>query len=312
LLREQYYLDKINPSLNTCKTAGSPLGVKRDVIFSVNLSKARRGKNISKMVNRVRKANIITSETRLKRASRSKGVIVKIYDNSNNFLYQFPNMGSAAKHLYLDRSTIGNIFKTGISYDNYIYKFEVITEHPIIIVNKENNSIMEYYSLREAAKGISVSAWYISKYINSGKLLKDIYLITKKIDKENNIPRVIMPETRLKMASRSKGVIVKVYDKYNNMVNIFSTIRNAAKHYDVSIKTINENLNTNIPYNNLIYKSEITIGHPIIVVNKENNSIMEYYSLREAAKDIDVDFWCIPKYINTNKLLKGIYLITRK
>jgi predicted DNA binding protein len=180
LLREQYYLDKINPSLNTCKTAGSPLGVKRDIIFSVNLSKARRGKNISKMVNRARKTNIITSETRLKMASRSKGVIVKIYDKSKNFLYQFPNMGSAAKHFGVSYSTIGNILKTGISYDNYIYKFEVITEHPIIVVNKENNYIKEYHSLREAAKDLGVSNTTVLKYINTNKLLKGICLITRK------------------------------------------------------------------------------------------------------------------------------------
>jgi hypothetical protein len=36
--REQYYLDEINPSLNTCNTAVSPLGIKRDINFSINLS----------------------------------------------------------------------------------------------------------------------------------------------------------------------------------------------------------------------------------------------------------------------------------
>ena len=46
LLREQYYLDNINPSLNVCKKADSPLGVKRNKMFSINLSKSRRGINI--------------------------------------------------------------------------------------------------------------------------------------------------------------------------------------------------------------------------------------------------------------------------
>ncbi len=44
LQREQYYLDIINPSLNICKIAGSPLGIKHGASFSKNLSKARRGK----------------------------------------------------------------------------------------------------------------------------------------------------------------------------------------------------------------------------------------------------------------------------
>jgi group I intron endonuclease len=40
LKREQYYLDNINPSMNICKMAGSPLEVKRNII-STNLSKTR-------------------------------------------------------------------------------------------------------------------------------------------------------------------------------------------------------------------------------------------------------------------------------
>lgn len=42
LAREQYYLDEINPSLNICNTAGSPLGIKRDINFSINLSNSLR------------------------------------------------------------------------------------------------------------------------------------------------------------------------------------------------------------------------------------------------------------------------------
>ena len=44
LEKEQYYLNFIKPSLNICKIAGSPLGIKHDTMFSENLSKARRGK----------------------------------------------------------------------------------------------------------------------------------------------------------------------------------------------------------------------------------------------------------------------------
>jgi hypothetical protein len=34
-------------------------------------------------------------------------------------------MTSAAKFIGVDRKTISRIFETGISYDNYVYKFEV-------------------------------------------------------------------------------------------------------------------------------------------------------------------------------------------
>jgi len=179
LEREQYYLNKINPSLNTCKTAGSPLGIKRNFSFCINVSKAKRGKkNTRSTINLNTAYKNITSETRSKLSSRAKGVTVKIYNKSNNLISQFPSMASAAKHFGVSYNTISRIQKTGISYDDYTYKFEVITGYPLI-VNKEKNTITEYHSISEAAKCICVSRETISKYINTDKLLKDTYLITK-------------------------------------------------------------------------------------------------------------------------------------
>ena len=124
LEREQFYLNKINPSLNICKTAGSPLGIVRNKMFSVNVSKAKRGKKIVKYIRNINtRHKVITSETRSKLSSRAEGVIVKIYDNSNNLLYKFPSMASAAKHFGVSYKTISRILKTGISYVNYVYTF---------------------------------------------------------------------------------------------------------------------------------------------------------------------------------------------
>jgi len=123
LEREQFYLNKINPSLNICKTAGSPLGIVRNKMFSVNVSKAKRGKKIVKSIININTTHkVITSETRSKLSSRAEGVIVKIY-NSNNLLYIFPSMASAAKHFGVSYKTISRILKTGISYVNFVYKF---------------------------------------------------------------------------------------------------------------------------------------------------------------------------------------------
>jgi len=68
---------------------------------------------------------IITSETRLKLSERVKGINVKIFDKSNNLINEFPTITSAAKHFGVHKKTISNIFKSGISYDNFIYEFEV-------------------------------------------------------------------------------------------------------------------------------------------------------------------------------------------
>jgi hypothetical protein len=73
LEREQYYLDSINPSLNVCKKAGSPLGVKRNIMFSINLSRSRRGKSkkLTIKFNNIGSPNkFVTDETRLKISSR--------------------------------------------------------------------------------------------------------------------------------------------------------------------------------------------------------------------------------------------------
>jgi len=124
LEREQYYLDNINPSLNICKIANSPLGVQRDISFSINLSKARRGKK--QKVNLLKNKTIpkfITSESILKVSSRSVGIKVKIFNSSNNLVNQFPTLTNAAKHLGVSHRTIGLILKIGVSYANFTYKF---------------------------------------------------------------------------------------------------------------------------------------------------------------------------------------------
>lgn len=179
LQREQYYLNLINPSLNICKIAGSPLGVKHGISFSINLSKARIGKKIKIEKLQMITPKIITPDTRLKLSSRSAGVKVKIFDKSNNLVNEFPTMTSAAKYTGVSVRTIRRILNSGINYDNYTYKFETITGYPVVVVNIEKNTIKEYSSIRAVSRDIAISPLSISKYINTNKLLKEIYLISK-------------------------------------------------------------------------------------------------------------------------------------
>jgi hypothetical protein len=57
------------------------------------------------------------------------------------------------------------------------------------------------------------------------------------------------------MSLRTQGVSVKVFDKFNNLVYTFSTIRSAAKHFDLSNSTMSriENKGT---YDNYTFKFE--------------------------------------------------------
>ena len=180
LKREQYYLDNVNPSMNICKIAGSPLGIKHGTTFSKNLSEAKRGKqnNINKSEIKLKPKNT-TLETRLKLSCRSQGIRVKIFDSSNILINEFSSMTSAAKFLGVSDRTVRRVLSTGVSYDNFVYEFDVNSTHPLVVINKENNSIKKYCSLRAAAKDMAVNRYHISNHINTNKLLKGIYLLSK-------------------------------------------------------------------------------------------------------------------------------------
>jgi hypothetical protein len=125
LKKEQFYLDNINPSLNSCKIANSILGIKRDEMFSINLSKSRRGKKIRSPIKINNTIRTITTETRSKISLRNKGVSVQIFDGADNLLYEFPTIRSTAKFFGVNPKTISMIFKTGKSFDGLTYKFKV-------------------------------------------------------------------------------------------------------------------------------------------------------------------------------------------
>jgi hypothetical protein len=56
----------------------------------------------------------------------------------------------------------------------------------------------------------------------------------------------------------------------------------------------------------------LATGHITTVVNKKNNSVKIYNSIRAVSRDIGINHVTIRNYINTNKWLKDTYLITRK
>lgn len=184
LLREQYYLDNINPSLNTCKIADSPLGVKRDKMFSINLSKSRRGKS-KKLDTKINKINnitkIVTNETRLLISSRCQGVNVKIFDKSNNLINEFPTITSAAKYFGVDNKTISTIYKTGKSYDDYTYKFEV-KDTKVWVYDSNKELIILLDNIKKTSEWSNIAESTISNYIRSGKLYKNKFYFYAKQD----------------------------------------------------------------------------------------------------------------------------------
>lgn len=70
----------------------------------------------------------------------------------------------------------------------------------------------------------------------------------------SNLFKVITLQTELKISVRCKGVSVKGFDKFNNLVNQFSTMTSATKSLGVNTKTINMIYKRSKSYNNFIYK----------------------------------------------------------
>jgi group I intron endonuclease len=185
LKREQYYLNSINPSLNICKIAGSSLGIKHGISFSRNLSNAIRGRKNKVNINKVSisKVNVVPKvikpETILKLSCRSSGLKVKLFDQSGNLINQFPSVMSVAEYLGVSDRTVRRILNTGISYDNFTYVFEIANENPISVRDKKNNIDKEYYSINALSKDLTISPYIIKKLINTNKLYKDRYIISR-------------------------------------------------------------------------------------------------------------------------------------
>jgi len=62
-----------------------------------------------------------------------------------------------------------------------------------------------------------------------------------------------------------------------------------------------------------IAKIKLTVkSHITKVTNIKTHSVIEYYCIREATRILGVSNTAIRKYINTEKILKNTYIITKK
>ncbi len=175
LEREQYFLDKINPSFNTYKVASSTLGAKRNSTLSINLSKTRRGKKSKKLgIKLNNKIKIVTSETKSKISLTNQGISVKIFDKSNNLINEFPSMRSAAKYLDVHHKTVSMIYKRGKSFDDFFYKFE-IKENRIWVYDINHKLINTFNSGKKTCMFYDIPSSTFYNYIKSGKLYKNKY-----------------------------------------------------------------------------------------------------------------------------------------
>lgn len=209
--REQYYMNLFNPEYNILKKAGSRLGHKlseetkdklrikqkgennkrygqKHTMESKNLmSIALRGRKLlvnSKSLIKLNSVNEITDLTRLKLSLRNQGVTVKIYNKFSNILInEFSSMKSAAKYMNVDPRTLSRIFDTGISYDDFFYKFE-IKDLRIFVYDINNKLINVLGNKKKVSEVYNIPRTTLSSYIKSGKLFAKKYYFR---EREENI-----------------------------------------------------------------------------------------------------------------------------
>ncbi len=164
--REQYYIDTLNPEYNILKIAGSRLGCKHTFKTKKAMSVAgRRSKFINTSVTTI-------TDTELKLSLRTQCIKVKVFDNSNNLVKEFASIKLAAKYFNLSYLTIFKIFKTGISYDNFIYRFES-KDLRIWVYNCNHKLIEILNNQRTVIKLYNIPRSTLFGYIKSGKLYKN-------------------------------------------------------------------------------------------------------------------------------------------
>lgn len=97
---------------------------------------------------------------------------VKVFDNYNNLINQFSDMTSSAKHLGVDRTTIAKLLRTGISYNNYIYKFEA-KDLKVWVYDSNHNLINIMDNITKTSLLYKISSTTMCCYIKSSKLYKN-------------------------------------------------------------------------------------------------------------------------------------------
>jgi len=136
IIREQYYLDKLNPEYNILKIAGSCFGHKHSEESKAKMRKAALGRVFSEetkaklkdasLGRKLRLSTILklrsyrhTEEAIIKiRAGNKKSISVQVTDLETNELAEYSSMRQAAKQLNTTSATIGSYLKNKKPYLN--------------------------------------------------------------------------------------------------------------------------------------------------------------------------------------------------
>jgi hypothetical protein len=104
--KEQFYLDKYQPTLNLNKVAGSVMGYKHTELNKLKFSSIHRGKSYKKHINHNNIRSPVSADTISKLKIRAKGVSVSVYNKDLEFFKQFPTIKDTADFVGLSSSSV--------------------------------------------------------------------------------------------------------------------------------------------------------------------------------------------------------------
>lgn len=228
-------------------------------------------------------------------------------NNCNNYLNIVPivSYSNADK----DKSIIykENKKKSGIYRWNNLITDKSYIGSSIYLYNRFSNYYSLAYLKNKVKKGSSIICNSLLKYghYNFSIDILEYCEPSVLIKREQYYIDILKPEYNiLKKAGSSLGY------KHTKETLLKLKERRLSTEALINLKLVKKGIVPSSPLRKINHL--LVTGHITIVVNKKDNSIKEYNSIRAASRDIGINHATILNYINSNKLLKDTYLITRK
>jgi len=123
---------------------------------------------------------------------------------------------------------------------------------------------------------------------------------------------IISEETRKNLSLRCRhGVIVKVLDNDNNIINIFPSIVSTANFYGLDHNTISKYIKNESYFKNLRFVAELKDVR-IWVFDKERRLAGVFSNAQKAAKFCNTNHTALSRYLKSGKLWKNKYYFSRE
>lgn len=201
---EQRYLDRINPSLNINKFAGSMKGYKHNLETKNNYSKVRTGRCYKKIKGIIVRPEV-SQETILRLKLHSKSLKVKIYSKDYKEIKEFNSIKNAAEYVKLSPTSVSKYIKSGKIWNG---------------VASLGNEVPSYYFKLESSVAENAS-------FNLSFPLEDI--VTKKTKLDN---------IDVSYPNYSRRAYIFEVVAENNVIYRFKSITKASEFLNISRRTL--------------------------------------------------------------------------